>query len=107
MKTTCDWNTLFAEPRTAYEAAVRLIEPYVIRGDDPQWIKAGCLGAYCKNWGAQIGGYLYHGPLAHKKSFSSDKILVQRVNGEDCAEVFSFWEIYQLIKSSGVQPTLF
>jgi hypothetical protein len=96
------------EPRTPFEAAVCLIEAYVLRGDDPNWIRKGLMGVHCGTWSAKIGGSVFFDKeLTQSKRYGADKIIVERVNGKDCVEVFSFTEIYQSIKSRSEQPALF
>jgi hypothetical protein len=82
----------YIEPTTPFEAAVQLIEPYVVRGDDPRDIQRSFMGAYCGTWGAEVRG---------------NKIRVRRVDGKECDVAVSFREIYQFIKSRSKQPSLF
>jgi hypothetical protein len=79
----------YVEPKTPFEAAVKLIEPYVLRGDDPDGIRRSYLGCYVGNWSAEIRG---------------DKI---RARVGDTEEVFPFNQIYQFIKQRETQTTLF
>jgi hypothetical protein len=51
-------------PTTAFEAALRLIEPYVLRGDDSKSIRSGWMGTYSGDWAAKIGGWLYFSAAA-------------------------------------------
>lgn len=97
---------MFNEPKTAFDVAVTLIEPYVLRGDTIQSLKSGGQTAACGSWGAQIGGYLHNGPLAHKKHFTPDYILVHRVNDIECAEVFRLKNVYDHISRGARQTKL-
>ena len=94
------------EPTTAFDVALQLIEPYVLRGDSIQSLRAGQQTAWCGSWKAQIGGYFHKGPLAHKKRFSPDYILVQMVNDTCCTEVFRLADIYAHIKHAERQLAL-
>jgi hypothetical protein len=91
---------------TAYDAAIDLIEFYVLRGDDPKILRGSRLSAFTREYRAGIGGWFYNGPLAHKARFGTDKILVHQVGDEKCAEAFSFDEIYRAIRQRNSQLTL-
>jgi len=84
---------------TARDAAIRLIEKYVERGDSLASLKSGQQGSYCQAYRASIAGNL------NGKFINSDKIVVTQVNGADVCEVFSLKDIYTEC-SSGVQGRL-
>lgn len=77
---------------TARQAAINLIKPYVLRGDDPQWIRSGMMGYACNGTWADLRG---------------DKITVSRLDGEEVNAVFRFKDLYDEIKRGTSQPALF
>jgi len=85
----------------AKEAAIDLIKAYVLRGDTYESLKAGCLGAYCTDYHASIGGY------HEQKKINNDKIIVEKVDGKECFYVFSLKGIMEEILRDQVQLNLF
>jgi len=82
---------------TAREVAVKLIEPYVLRGDDPDWIKQPMGSMSNRNWVTlNVNG----------RTKGRDKIIVERLDGRQVNAVFSFREIYDEIQRSRRQPAL-
>jgi len=88
---------------TAFDAAVDLIRVYVLRGDTISSLRSGAMGSYSEEYEAQIGGYLWTGPLAHKKRFGPDKVLVHRIGRRDCGQVVSLRQAYEFVKKGEVR----
>jgi hypothetical protein len=82
---------------TARQAAIDLIKPYVLRGDDPAWIK-------------QPMGYLINGTEVYinlnGRTTGKDKIIVRRLEGKEINATFSFRDICDEIKRGTSQPAL-
>jgi len=74
------------------QAAMELVESYVMRGDSLQSLRSGQQGCSCEEFRAMIGGYL------NGKKYGTDKIIVREINGRECEEVFSLSEIFYFIK---------
>ena len=89
------------DPKTALEAAIALIEYYVLRGDSEESLRAGCMGCYCGSWSACISGFM------NGKKYPSTKILVEKVDDKIVNEVFSLPAIIAIIRSGKKQLTLF
>lgn len=89
---------MYATPR---ELAISLIKPYVLRGDDPEWITSGYMGMAIDGYSVSIGGY------CNGKFIGNDKIIVTEFENQETAIMFSFQELYDEIKSRQSQPTLF
>jgi hypothetical protein len=86
-------------PKTAFDAAVELIKPYILRGDEMSSILGTGLGTYSDLWKAQIGGFFWNGPEAHKKRYSNKFILVHRFAGKDCAEAIPVKKVVEYVTS--------
>lgn len=80
----------------AWEAARRLIQPYVERGDTIESLKRSCLGHISPGgYDASIGGYMPVG----KKHWSGEWILVHRdTKGKGVAVAFKLQDIYDACK---------
>ena len=62
------------------------------------------LGVYSDLWKAQIGGFFWNGPEAHKKRHSKEYILVHRFNGKDCAEAVPIQKVIEHIQALKQSP---
>jgi hypothetical protein len=82
------------------EVAVNLIKVYVERGDSIKGLKSGLMGSFSSDSRSSISGW------KEGKHYSSDYILVERVNGEECFEVFKLKELYEEIKNPSRQVSL-
>lgn len=92
---------------TPYEAARDLIYRYVERGDLLEDLAYGQMGAYIKEYDAQIGGYLRAEGNKEYKKLTAHQIGVSRVNGQSCFAVFSLDKLYNEIKAElSRQPRL-
>ncbi len=80
---------------TPRQAAIKLIEHYVLRGDNLHSLRSGQLFCSCEEFRAGISGFL------SGKKYGSDKIVVSRINGKECEEVFDLADIFNLIKNEG------
>lgn len=80
--------------RTARSVAIELIINYVRRGDTLKSLKDGQGGHYGGGDGASIGGH------CNGKKYSSDNIIVSKLNGKEIYEVFKLKEIYDYIKEN-------
>lgn len=85
---------------TPKDAAIKLIEAYVLRGDSLQSLKNGNGGTSNSEFSAQIGGYSRNG-----KNYSADNILVEKINGKEVNEVFSLKKIYDEIAATAKETT--
>jgi DNA-binding protein Fis len=85
---------------TPKQAAIQLIESYVKRGESIQSLKNGQMGEAGGDFSAQIGGYI------NGKKYSTDNILVTKLNGKEVNEVFSLKKIYDEILQSSKDTTL-
>lgn len=81
---------------TPKNCAINLIKKYVERGDPIEWLKAGQMGYASSDYWAQIGGHLTPGDK--KSIYSSDWILVTKINGVDVRYAFKLQRIYDEIK---------
>lgn len=80
--------------------AINLIKVYVERGDSLRDLKSGLMGSFSSDSHASISGW------KKGKHYSSDYILVERVNSEECFEVFKLKDIYEEIKTPSKQVAL-
>lgn len=83
---------------TPRQAAIKLIEHYVLRGDSIEDLRHGQMGCLGKDFSAEIGGFM------GAKAYGPDKILVHRVKDKEVNKVFSLKKIFDFIKSG--QQTL-
>jgi hypothetical protein len=101
---------------TPFEAAVDLIQVYVLRGDDFDQFRGGLLGSYNSDYSAQIGGYRW--PMEYLKGeknleevkgekLSNTKILVEIVNNKPVNEVFDLRKVWDYILAQEHQKALF
>ena len=88
------------ETLTAQQAAIKLVKAYAIRGDDMNHFRGGGLGTYCDEYQASVGGYV------SGKKIPNTKIIVMKVNGEECNELFDLEQIWELAINGIEQPTL-
>src|SRR5258708_30794741 len=79
--------------RTAIEAAIDLIEPYV-KTESLEHLKHSYMGACHDEYWAQISGEL------NGKKYGSDYIVVFRVGKKECAEVFKIKDVYEYVNQS-------
>jgi hypothetical protein len=91
-------------PKTAFEAAVELIKHYVLRDDNMAQMMGTGLGVYSDLWKAQIGGFFWNGPEAHKKRYTNKYILVHRFNGKDCTEAIPIQKVIEHIQALKQSP---
>ena len=91
--------------KNAFSAAVKLIEPYVRRGDSYQSLKEGQLGRLNDEFHAFIGGYV------DNIYYSPEFIVVTKANFQQIeTHTFSLQVIYKHIKQHSVvaiQKSLF
>jgi len=78
-----------------------LIEVYVLRGESLEQLRRGQMGYANSEYWASIGGYM------NGKKYTTDKIIVSKINGEDCEYVFDLKDIYNEIKSGTQELNLF
>lgn len=76
--------------KTAKELAINLIKPYVLRGDSIRHIKTP-MGFSGGGDSVQLSGYL------NGKHYSTDYIIVNRLNNEEVEYKFKFMDIYNEI----------
>jgi len=85
---------------TAREAAKKLIRVYVLRGDTIEQLASGMLGSFGGEYDAQIGGYIFNNFQKSNqvsKKLGRYQIGVSEINGVECMEIFSLYEIYREI----------
>ncbi len=86
---------------TAKDVARNLVQVYAKRGDDVDQFRGGYLGSCSNgNW-ASVGGYM------DGKQYPNTKILVTKLGGEECGEIFSLYEIWEDVLRGEVQSSLF
>lgn len=87
-------TSLLLEVDSSLQAARRLIEVYVRRGDSIASLKAGQGGASSPNsYSAMIGGWV------DGKRYSTDHLIVQRdMEGNEVNKVYKLKYVYDLIK---------
>lgn len=83
---------------TPRDAAIDLIKPYVLRGDDIKEI--GQMGSLNEKYNAQVGGYVAG------KRIGTDKIAVTEFNGEKVEKIFSLKKLFNEIKSQGIKEII-
>jgi hypothetical protein len=76
----------------ARELAKRFIYRYVERGDSFESIKKSHMGMGCLKERVQIGGWM------NGKSYSTDFILVSKVNGREANATFKLRDIFREIQ---------
>lgn len=103
---------------TPKEAAIDLIKHYVERGDSISNLRSSWMYVAGGRYTASIGGSIFPKEYHEKGNFlecpnsqiqrvGSDKILVKEVDGKIVNEVFSLYEIFQIIKNKkGIQLSL-
>lgn len=84
---------LWSPVATPREAAEHLIMAYVARGDEVEWLAHGGMGAYSRDWCAQIGGWAERAD-GRRKQFDCWHILVLDVGGARCYETFPLRAVY-------------
>lgn len=77
----------------AREVAIKLIKPYVRRGDSLDNLISGQLGFGSMEYSAGIGGYVNGKPIKR------DELAITRVNGKECVHIFKVKKLYDEIKS--------
>ena len=101
---------------TPFEAAVDLIEVYVLRGDDFDQFRSGGLGSYNGDYLASVGGYMW--PMEYLRGektlaevsgtkMPNTKIIVEQVNGEPVNEIFNLRQVWDSILQGKEQEVLF
>ncbi len=70
----------------------RFIYRYVERGDSFESLKASHMGMGCRKERVQIGGWM------NGKSYSTDFVLVQKVDGREANLVFKLRDIFREVR---------
>lgn len=81
-----------SKPLTARRLAIKLIQPYVLRGDTIEDLRQGQMGQGDMDYMVAIGGY------RGKKYISPDWIVVSRLNGRPYFAKFKLTDIIKSIK---------
>lgn len=87
-------NISFETEAAARELAKRFIYHYVERGDSLESLKKSHMGMGCLKERVQIGGWM------NGKSYSTDYILVSKVNGREANVTFRLRDIFREVEGA-------
>lgn len=81
---------------TPIDLTIKMLRPYIERGDTIQDTKAGQMGSFGSDGYVQIGGY------ANGKHYSTDYVVVSKVGNNECLQVFKLKDIYDRVLTKQV-----
>ena len=90
-----DSHITYEIEQAARELAKRFIRPYVTRGDSFESLKASHMGMICSEESVCIGGWMTG------KSYTTDFILVSKVDGREANVAFRLRDIFRTRRTPG------